>query len=289
MKKPQKPMSSEPKPTAPLLALLIVTVCAVIQAAAVALLYLPHHFPSGGITGISVIINTFTGWPIWLIILVLDIPGFVIAFRMLDMRFMWLSLAGTLAFSAAFALVGSLSLPVADPFLAAVFGGVIVGATGAVAVQVGGSMGGLDIITLLLNRVYGIQITTFAMLLNAIVLVAMVFFAGLEPAMLTMVGIYASSLGFNVIMDGFNRTKTVLIISEESAVIAPAIMEKVGRGVTYLNAEGAFTGSIRKVIYCILRTTELVQVKAIVKSIDPHAMFSVIDTREVTGRGFSAL
>lgn len=289
MKKPPNITPSEPKTPPPIVALLIVIVCAAIQAAAVAMLYLPHNFPSGGITGISVIINTFTGWPVWLVILVLDIPGFVVAFRMLDAKFMWLSLAGTLAFSGAFALVGGLSLPVSDPFLAAVFGGVIVGATGAVAVQVGGSMGGLDIITLILNRIYGMQITTFAMLLNAIVLTAMVFIAGLEPAMLTMVGIYASSLGFNVIMDGFNRTKTVLIISEDSAKIAPAIMEKVGRGVTYLNGEGAYTGNVRKVVYCILRTTELVHVKAIVKNIDPHAMFSVIDTREVTGRGFSAL
>ncbi|MEG1772153.1 MAG: YitT family protein [Clostridia bacterium] len=79
------------------------------------------------------------------------------------------------------------------------------------------------------------------------------------------------------------------MISDKWDEIAPTVLNKLHRGVTYISAEGAYTGKQRKLVYCIVKTVELAPLKRIVKEHDEYAMISVIDTREVSGRGFGAL
>lgn len=100
---------------------------------------------------------------------------------------------------------------------------------------------------------------------------------------------FVCNVSFNFALEGLNRTHTVFIISDKWDEIAPTVLNKLHRGVTYISAEGAYTGKQRKLVYCIVKTVELAPLKRIVKEHDEYAMISVIDTREVSGRGFGAL
>ena len=101
--------------------------------------------------------------------------------------------------------------------------------------------------------------------------------------------LFVSSVAFNNMLQGLNRTKTLFIISDRWEEIAPHVLKEVHRGVTLIPAKGAYTGKDKTVVYVIARTTELSIIRRIVREYDPKAMFSVIDTREVLGRGFDSI
>ncbi len=104
-----------------------------------------------------------------------------------------------------------------------------------------------------------------------------------------MLATFIANTAFNYGMNGFNRNMTVFIISEKWDEIAPHVLNEMHRGVTYLNGEGAYTGQPRKIVYCIVKTTELAKLKSIVRKLDKNALFSIVETKEVVGRGFAAM
>ena len=115
------------------------------------------------------------------------------------------------------------------------------------------------------------------------------FFFGVRPALFSMLATFVSNTAFNYGMQGFNRNMTVFIISEKWDEIAPHVMNDMNRGVTFLHGEGAYTGQPREIVYCIIKTTELAKLKAIVRKHDTKALFSIVETKEVVGRGFAAM
>ncbi len=114
------------------------------------------------------------------------------------------------------------------------------------------------------------------------------FLRGLELALVSMIAMFICNVAFNAALRGLNRVNTLFIISDKWDEIAPLVLNELHRGVTYIHAEGAYTGVSRKLVYCIVRSVELAKVKRIVKEQDPHALFSIIETQEVVGRGFGS-
>ena len=160
-------------------------------------------------------------------------------------------------------------------------------ATGQTALDVGASTGGFDIIALLLTKKFSFPMGTISYAFNALVTGALAFVNGLDVAALSMVVLFVSSMAFNNVLQGMNRTKTLFIISDRWEEIAPHVLEEVHRGVTLIPAKGAYTGREKTLVYVIARTTELSAIRHIVLELDPAAMISIIDTREVVGRGFT--
>ena len=130
---------------------------------------------------------------------------------------------------------------------------------------------------------------TINLAFNLLVIAGLAFVKGLDDAALSTVVLFVSSVAFNNMLQGLNRTKTLFIISDRWEEIAPHVLKEVHRGVTLIPAKGAYTGKDKTVVYVIARTTELSVIRRIVREYDPKAMFSVIDTREVLGRGFDSI
>ena len=275
-------------PKEDIITLLFIVIGCIVQAGAINALYRPHEFLSGGVTGISLLFQYTMNIPTWITILVLNLPICLIGIFYLDLKFAIFSIIATFLFSGAMALTGFLSINV-DPMLAAIFGGAIVGIIGSPVVKHNATLGGMDVVALILSRKLSIPMGNFNILFNLVIMTILGFIRGIELAMYSMLAMFVCNAAFDAAMMGLNRMHTVFIISDMWDEIAPEVMRDMKRGVTYIPAVGAYTGVERKVVYCIVKTVELARLKSIVMKYDKHAMFSVIDTKQVIGRGFGAV
>ena len=288
-------------------AVLLMSLMITIEALAVTLLYTPAGVVTGGVTGISMLITYATNGaiPNWIFVVIANTPLLILAFRYLHIRFTVYTLLMTVLFAAELALFSNLNFPelfdVSEPawrVVSVVFGAVTMGFAGGMIVRLGGSTGGMDIVSLLLNRKYSISIGTISMSLNVVIAVTLGvvraigahdFRAGVEGSALSIIALFVMSIAFNNIILGINRTKTLFIISDKWDEIAPEVLNRMHRGVTYIPCRGAYTNTEKTLVYILTKTIELAAIRRIVLEKDPKAIISIIDTREVIGKGFSAV
>ncbi|MEA5060133.1 MAG: YitT family protein [Candidatus Pelethousia sp.] len=268
--------------------LLIIAVVCMIQAAALTGFYVPHGFLSGGVTGMAMLINYITGLPIWVFIIGLNIPICLVGLKFMRTKSILFSAVATVMFSFAMVLTEGWNFGVQNPLVSAAAGSSIIGLTGAWVIKRDATMGGTDILAAILSRQYSIPMGTVSIFFNVIIMGLLGFLRGLELALLSMIAMFICNVAFNAALRGLNRVNTIFIISDKWDEIAPLVLNELHRGVTYIHAEGAYTGASRKLVYCIVRTVELAKVKRIVKDHDPNALFSIIETQEVVGRGFGS-
>ena len=307
MKKTQKHEIDKRKVFRELRAVLLMTLMITIEAFAVVLLYAPAGVVTGGVTGIAMLITYATNGaiPNWVFVVILNTPLLILAFRYLHIRFTVYTLLMTVLFAAELALFGNLPLPklfdMSEPawrVVSVIFGAVTMGVSGAMIVRLGGSTGGLDIVSLLLNRKYSVSMGTISMAMNIVIALALGVISavgrqnyrvGVESAALSFIALFVTTIAFNNIILGINRTKTLFIISDKWDEIAPEVLNKVHRGVTYIPCRGAYTNKDKTLVYILTKTIELGAIRRLVLEKDPKAIISIIDTREVIGKGFSAV
>ena len=288
-------------------AIVLMSLMITIEALAVTLLYTPAGVVTGGVTGIAMLITYATNGmiPNWVFVAIANIPLLILAFRYLHIRFTVYTLLMTVLFAVELALFGNLQFPalfdMSEPawrVVSVIFGAVTMGVAGGMIVRLGGSTGGLDIVSLLLNRRYSISMGTISMSLNIVIALALgvvraigagSYRMGVESAALSFIALFVTSIAFNNIILGINRTKTLFIISDKWDEIAPDVLNKMHRGVTYIPCRGAYTNQEKTLVYILTKTIELGAIRRLVLEKDPKAIISIIDTREVIGKGFSAV
>lgn len=288
-------------------AVVLMSLMITIEALAVTLLYTPAGVVTGGVTGIAMLITYATNGviPNWIFVVIANVPLLILAFRYLHIRFTAYTLLMTVLFAAELALFDNLTFPalfdMSEPawrVVSVIFGAVTMGVAGGMIVRLGGSTGGMDIVSLLLNRRYSISMGTISMSLNVVIALALGvvkaigahdYRIGVESAALSFIALFVTSIAFNNIILGINRTKTLFIISDKWDEIAPEVLNKMHRGVTYIPCRGAYTNQEKTLVYILTKTIELGHIRRIVLEKDPKAIISIIDTREVIGKGFSAV
>lgn len=244
----------------------------------------PQGFLNGGVVGISILLHYLIPVAgIGSIYLLLNIPLVFLGWMHVSRTFMLYTLYGILFFSFITAAFHPKALVISDPILAALLAGVLCGAGGGIILRSMGSAGGLDILSVYLNKKFGLRIGTIFFASNALVLTAGAFLYDLERALYSIIFLYTSGRVMDAVITGFNKRKSLLVISDHAQNIANTILESKGRGVTFLNGEGAFTQKAKKVIFTITTLFELPKMKEMILSIDPEALIVVNDTLEVLG------
>ena len=268
---------------------LTITLGTCISGIALNAFFLPHHLLSGGITGLGMILYYLFGWQVSVTNIIFNIPLFILAYKLMSRNYFISGIYGTLALSFWLHVFSPLNgmVPVHDAMLSCIAGGVIHGIGLGTLYRVGGSTGGTDIIGAIVQKFYSISIGTTGFAINFVLLCSGAFFFGLEPALYTLVAYFAVAKVSNAFTDGFDYKKNVFIISEQNEAIAEAIIKIVGRGVTYIEGEGAFTHQHRKMIFCVVKLTQIAKVKQLVKEYDPYAFMIIQDANDVFGRGFT--
>lgn len=274
--------------------LLIIAAVCFFQCCVLSYFYVPHHFLSGGVTGLSLLFNYLWGVPRWIVLLGLNLPIAVYGIKQQGWKFTLFSLFATVCYSLIFELPLMQKITEAsqlgnNALLSAVVGSALIGVSNAFVVKRGATVGGIDVITVVLSRKFSIPAGSFNIVFNIIIMSFLIPTYGIEVALMSMVAMFVTNTAYNFALRGVNHSMVVFIISERWDEIAPQVLQEMKRGVTYINAEGAYTGQARKLVYCIVKTTELAKLKKIVKDHDPKALFSIIETHEVVGRGFGAM
>jgi len=272
---------------------LFILVGAVLQALSVRIFLVPARLASGGVTGISMIINHFTRWPIGVMILIGNIPLFFLGWRFLGGRRFALRTALAVVVYSLCVDLFVLFLPknglTDDIVLNSLYGAVVSGIGYGLVYRGRGTSGGSDILARILNNWRGISMSQSYLAVDGLVILTAGFVFGPKQALYALIALYVSGLVAETITEGSGVVRTAMIVTSQPERLAQQIMEDITRGVTYLSGKGAYTGEERSVLYCVVVRSEVTQLKAIVQSIDPQAFMVIGQAHEALGEGFKPL
>lgn len=272
---------------------LLILLGAFIQALALRLFLVPSDLVSGGISGLAQLINHYTNVPIGLIVLLGNIPLFVLGWQYLGgPRFAIRTILSIVAFSV-FIDTLVLFLPgialTEDMVLNTLYGGLLMGIGLGIVYRGRGTSGGTDILGRILNRHSGITISQAYLITDSIVVLGAGFIFGWSKALYGLVLIYVSGLAAEIALQGTNIIRTAMIVTSETEAVTHAIMHDLERGVTILSGTGGYTGEPRAVIYCTVSRMEINRLKILVHDIDPRAFMVIGQAQEALGEGFKPL
>lgn len=266
---------------------------ALVQALSMRLFLVPGQLVSGGISGAAQLINYYSGWPIGLMVFLGNAPLFILGWRYLGgPRFVVRTVVAIAAFSfLTDALVWF--IPPAgltkDLVLNSLYGGLMLGVGLGLVYRGQGTSGGSDILGRILNHRFGISISQAYLATDSIVVLAAGFVFGWEYALYGLVMIYVSGLAAEVTTEGSSVFRTAIIVTNCPKEVAEKIMNEMERGVTFLTGKGAYTGTERDVIYCVVSRSEVSTLKSVVKEMDPKAFMVIGVAHEAMGEGFRPL
>ena len=261
----------------------------VIGAAAYPTFLLPNNIAPGGITGVATILNYVFGVPVGTATLVMNIPLFLIGYRTMGRIFAFRSLVATVLFSL---LIDLLPLgPVSrDPLLGTLFGGVVLGIGLGFIMRGGATTGGTDMIARMVHRrLPFITVGMFLFALDFVVVAAAGLVMGSAEALYALINIYVCAKVMDAVMIGFGGNKACFIMTPAWERVTKRLMEEIGRGVTQLQARGAYSGRENPVVMCVVARQEIVTVKRIVHEEDASAFMFITEAHEALGEGFARL
>ena len=285
-------MTQKPKYVSTLKTLVYTTVGATVFAVGVQGFIVPHQLLSGGISGLSLIIYYVTQGILNLgsINFLLNIPVLYAAWRWLGPWHLGVTLFGTLFMSIVINVLAPLSTLglTHNPIIGGILGGLFSGLGLGIVYRGGGNTGGIDPIALIIRNRLGLQIGSILFSINMMILVAGAILINIEAAATTLISTYLSAMVTNKVISGFNQRKAMFIISYKPVTICNVIIDKIGRGATILNGEGAYTHQPQQVIMVVVSLLQVARLKAAVEAEDPTAFMVITDAAEVIGTGFSA-
>jgi len=259
---------------------------AVLMAVGLEIFLVPNKVIDGGITGISIMLSHITGFPLGIFIFLLNLPFFFMGYKQIGKTFAISTLFGIIVLSVFTSLFHPVRAFTQDILLATIFGGMILGIGVGLVIRYGGALDGTEILAILLNKKLPFSVGEIIMFFNIFILGAAGFVFTWDRAMYSILAYVIAVKTIDVVIKGLDETKSAWIISDNSEGIGNAIMNRLGRGVTYLSGEGAFSGSDKKVIFCVITRLEEAKLKEIVEENDPNAFFAIADMAEVRGGRF---
>lgn len=250
-----------------------------------------NELAEGGFTGITLILLFAFKWDPAIMNLILNIPMFIIGWKLLGKRVFVYTVIGTVAVSVFLKVFMVYQIDIQlkdDMFLVALFAGVFIGVGLGIIFRYGGTTGGVDIIARLAHKYIGWSMGKTMFLFDALViLVSWAVYLDHRSMMYTLVALFVGARVIDFVQEGAYAAKGAIIISESQDEIATKITEEMERGVTVFRGYGHFTKSDREILYCVVGRNEIVRLKNIIMSVDPHAFVSLTDVHDVMGEGFT--
>ena len=262
-------------------------------------LVIPFHFYEGGATGITLIAYYLFKIPVSVMNLAINIPLFFLAWKLLGLRSLYLSLIGTFSVSiwmAIFELIpGSHHLQTAvftaldgDILLACIGSGVILGTGLGIIFNAGGTTGGTDIVARIFNKYTTLSMGRLMLIVDAIVLTTvLIVFKDFRIAAYTLLFILIDTVVIDIVGEGGFAGKGFLVVTSKPDEIAKQITTDLGRGVTFVNGMGYYSQQEMKIVYCVVSRNEMKQMKDIINKIDPFAFITITEAHEILGEGFT--
>lgn len=279
----------------------LIVASSLIQAVSLRLFFVPANLASGGVSGISQIINHFTGFPIGLMVFIGNVPLFLLGWRFLGgTKFVMRTAVAIITYSLFTDLL--LKIPVfmeysqilvndlqGDIFLNSLYGAIVSGVGYGLVYRARGTSGGSDILARILNNWRGISMTQSYLIVDTAVILSAGFVFGWKEALYAMIALYVSGLVAETVLEGGGTIRTAMIVTAKPDDVSQCVIDEMERGVTWLEGKGAYTGNSRPVLYCVINRAEVATLKAIVHEKDPEAFMVIGVAHEALGEGFKPL
>ncbi|MCA1021761.1 YitT family protein [Halobacillus litoralis] len=263
-----------------------ITLGAIIMAVGLEIFLVPNQVIDGGIVGISIILSHLTEWKLGLFIFLLNIPFFFLGYNLIGKTFAWSTVYGIAILSTATTVLHPVPAFTDDILLATLFGGFILGIGVGMVIRYGGCLDGTEISAILISSKIPFSVGEIIMFINLFILGSAGFVFGWDRAMYSLLAYFVAYKMIDITIKGLDESKAVHIISDEYESISEAIIQRLGRGVTFLKGEGAFSNDEKKVIFCVINRLEEAKLKALVQEHDEEAFMAIGDIAEVRGGRF---
>lgn len=264
-----------------------------IMGVAIKCIYDPVNLVTGGFAGLAIIVRKSTttlvegGIPLWFTNIALNIPFFLIAWKLKGKKFIGRTAVATLLLSAWLYVIPEIDLVKGDLVLAAIFGGGLTGVGLGMILWSNATTGGTDMVSSLIQlKLKHYSLAQILQVLDGLIVVVGMFVFGIYSTMYAIVAIFIVSKVTDTMLEGAKFSKAAYIITDKYEEIAQLIITDLDRGVTGLEAKGMYSEKKKGMLYCVVSKKEIVALKELVDKVDPEAFVIVGDVREVLGEGF---
>jgi uncharacterized membrane-anchored protein YitT (DUF2179 family) len=260
----------------------VITIGACIAAMGLQLFLMPVNILDGGVVGVSFIINYLTKLPMGLVIVVLNIPFFILGYRQMGKSFVIKATYAMILFSVMLEVLEPLDATY-DELLATVFGGIFLGLGVGLVLKCGGCIDGTEAAALLISKKTRLSVGQIILGINIVIYSVAGCLFGLDRAMYSLITYFITSKVVDMIETGFEQAKAVMIITNNANSIADNIYKRLGRTVTIMEGEGLISGK-KVVLYCVVTRLELSELYKIIRADDNSAFVTVSDVSEIVGK-----
>ena len=257
----------------------------------------PVKFVPGGVTTLGILVNYLLPVvPIGVFVFAVNVPLFIASWRVFGSSFIAKTVISTALLSVFIDLLTALSEKNGwvyegdEKLVAAIFGGVCLGAGVGIVFSRGGTTGGMDIVARLLRLKFPhISIGRLVLLCDFIVVVlAGVLYKSVNSVLYSGIVILISGVTVDFVVSGRSNSKMLMIMTDHADEITKAITTAAGRGVSVLSAKGGYTGEEHKMLLCVVRAHEVAEIRRLVQQYDEHPFIIITDSGEVLGEGFKS-
>ncbi|ADL52388.1 YitT family protein [Clostridium cellulovorans] len=265
--------------------IIFIIIGAALTSVGLEIFLIPNSIIDGGVVGISIMASHLTKLPLGLFTFVINIPFFIIGYKQIGKTFTLSTLFAVVCLSIGVTFLHPIPGLTQDTLLATVFGGITVGAGVGLIIRNGGSLDGTEIVAIILDKRLSFSIGEIVMFFNFFILSSAGFVFGWDRAMYSLIAYFIAFKVIDIIVEGVDESKGVIIISAEHKEIADAIMARLGRGVTKLDGKGGYKGIKTDVLYVVISRLEVAKIKEIVHGFDENALVT-IGSVEVSGKKY---
>ena len=269
----------------------IITLGALVLALGQLYFIKPLHIPLGGVSGVALVVNYLWSLPIGVVSIILNLPLFFLGWRTMGREFFYKTVYATVA--------NSIFVDVLDPILplfevemllAALYGGIVMGAGFGLIFRAGGTSGGIDIVSKWLYNKKDIPVGSTNFIINIFVIVgSAIIYGNPDSALYAIITSYVTSMITDKMVYGMDAQKSAMIITSKPKEVAGAVMEQLHRGCTGMDATGMYTGDKRTVLICAVRRHETGTLKKLILEQDESAFMLISNINEVFGTNLKRL
>jgi uncharacterized membrane-anchored protein YitT (DUF2179 family) len=266
--------------------LISLTLGCILVAIGLDLFLIPNQIIDGGVVGISIIFSEITPWSLSVFLVLFNLPFWFLGYKQIGKTFTFCTIYSVILLAVLTEFIHHFPRATDNLFLATVFGGIILGMGVGLIIRNGGSLDGTEVLAIIGNEKLGFSVGEIVMFFNVFILGSAGFVFGWDKAMYSLIAYFIAYKTIDVVVEGLDESKSVMIISDKPDEISEAILYRLGRGVTHIYGKGGYTQEEKELLYCIVTRLEVAKLKSIVSEIDPHAFVAIEHVHDVLGGRF---
>lgn len=256
---------------------------AIIAAVGLEIFLIPNNIIDGGVVGISIMVSYLTGLPLGIFTFLLNLPFLFLGYKQIGKTFVVTSLFSVTVFSLFTFLFHPVPGLTSDVLLAAVFGGIILGCGVGLILRYGGSLDGTEIVAIIFCKGSVFSVGQIVMIFNVFIFLCAALILGWDRALYCMLAYFVAHKAMDIVIEGFDEAKAVMIVTDNGNEIADAIRDRLGRGVTFLEGRGGYSKDQKTVLYSVVTRLEVSKLRSIINDKDESAFVTINDVSDVMG------